>query len=495
MPELEYRIVVPALVLRSAPGEQQRASIECGPDGIALGSGFCIECWFRPDAYPRQAETSVFSVQLANSTGGRCDLALRLSEQRIAPEFQGFHGPIADPPPLGKWTHVAVAFARGRLETTYWQGDDSYQVGVADLADERYRMLRLLLEPENEARMAFAELRVWDCYRDIKDLGDCRRQPIEGWIPYPVGYWKLDAGAGTVIADSSRNMRDGLVDGGEWQRDSGLELRLGELSCGNQSQGGAGGRSFASFPAQWIDPPRLELQLKHYSELAASRQSARAERSAGLQTARLELAALETGTQREEEALLQRQRQLADSTQRKRDAIASAREQAERRRDEKLARIASSRRIRLRDFILRLQEDLALGRERIRSEYGRMVGLDRIAVEIRMVPGVGGVGLHLPDPDIPIDPDRLSTLKLRFGSAPPEDEDHVRLASVPPLEGSTELFARRKLAEAGFRVAAVYQEVADPADDGRVLAQIYDAAEDHRAVLDSVVTLVVGRRR
>jgi beta-lactam-binding protein with PASTA domain len=66
---------------------------------------------------------------------------------------------------------------------------------------------------------------------------------------------------------------------------------------------------------------------------------------------------------------------------------------------------------------------------------------------------------------------------------------------VPWLEGGTEDFARRKLAQAGFRVDVVYQEVVDPVKDGRILAQIYDAKEGGQAELDSVVTLVIGRRQ
>ncbi len=159
-----------------------------------------------------------------------------------------------------------------------------------------------------------------------------------------------------------------------------------------------------------------------------------------------------------------------------------------------LAAIESSQKIHLRDFIVRLQEDLTRGRQRIRQEFGQIHGLDTVSMEVKVVPGVGGVGLHLPDPALRVDSARLSTLKLRFKVAPEEDEGEAKWATVPPLEGSTEEFARRKLAQAGFRVEAVYQEVADATAEGRVLAQLYDA-RGSEAQLGSIVTLVVGQRQ
>lgn len=166
------------------------------------------------------------------------------------------------------------------------------------------------------------------------------------------------------------------------------------------------------------------------------------------------------------------------------------------RKTEILENIKSSQDIPLEDFILRLQEDLARGRASIREHYGRVYGMDSVSVDVKMVPGVGGVGLRLPKPDAreaAIDPNRLSTLKLRFRASKVEEEAEVELATVPWLEGNTEDFARRKLREAGFRVDVVYQVVTDLQQHGRILMQLYDAKEGNQAALDSLVTLVVGR--
>ena len=158
---------------------------------------------------------------------------------------------------------------------------------------------------------------------------------------------------------------------------------------------------------------------------------------------------------------------------------------------------SSSQRIRLKDFILQLQEDLARGGKRIGTELGRDYGLDNVDMEVKMIPGVGGVGLHLPDVDQPVDPDRLSTLKLRFTAVAAEDEKKTQWAQVPFLEGATEGFALRALSQAGFGTDLVYQEVEDEALHGRVLALLFapGPGAGNQARLESTVTLVIGQHR
>ena len=185
---------------------------------------------------------------------------------------------------------------------------------------------------------------------------------------------------------------------------------------------------------------------------------------------------------------------LKEVEQDKRKQIETRRREIQSQQQKILAGIVSSQKIHLKDFILRLQEDLTRGRERVRKDYGRIYGLDTVSMEVKVMPGVGGIGLHLPDPGLHVDPRRLSTLKLRFGAAAEEEVEEPKWAPVPPLEGSTEDFARRKLGEVGFRVDVVYQEVAEATGDGRVLAQIFDA-RGGEAQLGSIVTLVVGERQ
>jgi hypothetical protein len=113
-----------------------------------------------------------------------------------------------------------------------------------------------------------------------------------------------------------------------------------------------------------------------------------------------------------------------------------------------------------------------------------------------MIPGFGGVGLRLPDPQQKTEAARLSTLTLDFRARAIEEETTPVNAWVPQLEGTTEIFARRKLTEAGFRVDVAYQVVTElSGQHGRVLRQVYNEIESGKAVLGSLIGLLVGRAR
>jgi hypothetical protein len=154
----------------------------------------------------------------------------------------------------------------------------------------------------------------------------------------------------------------------------------------------------------------------------------------------------------------------------------------------------ASNSIHLGEFITHVQQDMEESRRRIRSRYARVYGLDSLSLDLKMIPGFGGVGLQLPDPKKKTDASRLSTLTLDFRARPGEEDATPINAWVPQLEGSTELFARRKLTEAGFKVETADQIVPEASGEhGRVLRQIYTETEKGKARLGSMIGLVIGR--
>jgi hypothetical protein len=91
------------------------------------------------------------------------------------------------------------------------------------------------------------------------------------------------------------------------------------------------------------------------------------------------------------------------------------------------------------------------------------------------------------DPNVQAE--QLSTLSLRFATRPkaPTRPEEI----VPNVSGYTELAARRKLGEVGFRVE-VMDHIAERKEDvGRVFLQT--PPPETEAVLDSIVTIFVGR--
>jgi hypothetical protein len=507
-----YTLIVPALVLTDLPGERQSARIDF-PD-IDLGGGFCIEFWFRTDAYPTGAASAVLMAGLKTGDNSARDLILRLDGQHITPEFQDFHGPLADPPPLNRWTHVTLSYwtmpapvvqegqppitREGQLQVNYWQDDQAFIERSVQLAGESYRLSSLVLAAENGATHLFSELRLWQPCPSPGFRLEYRGRSIEGAATGLIGYWRLDEGSGNLMVDSSLGANDGVIEGGKYQTDSGLALRIGTVFEPGSGRGMTpNGKCFplGSERAMWRDPPRCQMEQTHLNDVEKARRhllsslSDRSGADALFHDATEELRTMEAKRDAESAALEDIKNEKAEAIQNRRTKI----------RDEELAMLKSietSQKIHLKDFIVRLQADLSHGRERIGREYGRVYGLDNVAMDVKVVPGVGGIGLHLPEPGMRIDPERLSTLKLRFKAVPTEEVEGPKSARVPALEGSTEDFARRKLGQAGFRVEVVYQEVADPAQQGRVLAQIFEATDKpDQAVLASIVTLVVGQRQ
>ena len=495
MTEWPYTIVVPALVLRDLPGERQSARIDFEPP-LDLGNRFCIDFWFKPEAYTREASTPVLVAGLRTGTDEPRDLLLRLDSQHLMLDLWNYSGPLSDAPPVDRWSHISLLHDEGELRLICWQegkpADDTGQ--SVKLPNEHFRLGFLALASENGAAHLFSELRLRKNAPGAKARAEDRQRVLIGDERGLVGYWKVDEGSGDLMIDSSLSANDGIIAGGSYRADSGLQLRIAEVLDGplrwyheGRTKSDGGERT------HWKDPAILDRQLAHldkvepvrkrlldaanaaFEALAAPLDAAR-EEVRGDQ-AKLEGAYAAFETQKsEQDAALEKEHQRIEEGKRK-----------------ALAAIESSQKIHLKDFIFELQKDLQRGRDSIRRDYGRIYGLDAVNMDVKVVPGVGGIGLHLPEPEQRIDPGRLSTLRLRFRAAPEEDET-TRKAFVPPLERSTEDFARRKLTRTGFRVDVVYQVVADAADEGRVLAQLYDG-EDGQAKLGSLVTLVVGQRR
>lgn len=496
MTEWAYTIVVPALVLRDSPGQRQSARIDF-PQPLSLGNSFGIEFWFKPDAYPREGATPVLIARLESANGSARDLVLRLDGQHITPEFQNYHGPLSKPPPLQRWTHIALLYQAGELRVIYWhEGRALLDEGVK-LEDEGYRLTALVLASENGATHLFAELRLWRPQRDPNSLAEYRERPLDGNEPGLIGYWKLDEGSGTLMVDFRGN--DGLIEGGGYVLDSGLALQMGSVVDIGSYRGSYGSRiQPADRPPRWKDPPPAAIQnryleslerLKDHEQYAAFMESKALGPSLDTQfeTTRDELAT--------QQAELEKKKALLEEARRRTgEEIGLRRQEIQQKQQDVVKAIESSQKIHLKDFILQVQDDLTRGRNRIRTEYGRVYGMDSISMDVKVIPGVAGIGLHLPDPGLHIDPGRLSTLKLRFRAGQAEEEEKAKWAEVPLVEGSTEDFARRKLSQAGFRVDVVYQEVVDATQEGRILGQIYDGKGD-QAQLGTVITLIIGQRQ
>ena len=498
-----YNIVIPALALRSQQGDDGEATVNFLPDPLQLGGTFWIEFWLKPVAYPSKDQWAVLGATFETSSGEKEELVLRLGTEVFAPMFQIRIDPFKRVPRLGEWTHVVLAYNHGKWTQVMYEGGVSDEAS-ADLHAEDYRLTELHLLAMRSAENWFAELQIWKEPRNrqkLKANWRFRSPDSHDYESGLIGHWSLDEGCGRVLVDKCAGNFGVIEFDGEWHRDSGLVFPIGRVESSGEQRYPTENGQYINYgnPPRWQDPtPPIDQQIECLDLILSQQMQQTQSLEQELQRTRglSKLSELEESERKESDALDAAMEQLAALKTSCANRVRIERGKVEKTKVEILARIKSSQTIPLDKFILKLEEDLTSGRKSIRKHYGRVYGMDSVSVEVKMVPGVGGVGLHLPKPDAgeaAIDPNRLSTLKLRFRASKVEEEAEFELATVPWLEGNTEDFARRKLGEAGFRVDVVYQVVTDPQQHGRILMQLYDAKEGNQAALNSLVTLVVGR--
>ena len=103
---------------------------------------------------------------------------------------------------------------------------------------------------------------------------------------------------------------------------------------------------------------------------------------------------LERRTQQAQQALEAQVRDNEEKIKEKQAALDARRRGVAGIEEEEQKKKQASNSIRLRDFIVHVQEDMDESRRRIRSQYGRVYGLNTMSLDIKMIPGFGGVGLR-----------------------------------------------------------------------------------------------------
>jgi cell division septum initiation protein DivIVA len=157
----------------------------------------------------------------------------------------------------------------------------------------------------------------------------------------------------------------------------------------------------------------------------------------------------------------------------------------------------------LQDFVQNANDSIKRARAELRRE-GSSYSLERVSLEVKMLPGPAGEGLFFPQQEDLVggeggagglDPDHLSMLSLEFAANEPADKPQIPPLTVPSVVGYTEIMARRKLSEAGFQVTrdfqAVIQRANEPIQADRVVDQLPRAGEKWPP--GGAVTVFIGR--
>lgn len=114
----------------------------------------------------------------------------------------------------------------------------------------------------------------------------------------------------------------------------------------------------------------------------------------------------------------------------------------------------------LEELIRRANDEVTRARSAL-SAQGGAYQLGRVTLDLKMLPGPGGVGLSFPSADqlASLGDGQLSSLSVDFTSRDQAERAEAGAARIPDVGGYTEVVARRKLAEAGYLVETCYQAV------------------------------------
>lgn len=470
----EYVIEASALRFTGGSG---RATINF-VEALALGESFTLEVWVRPDALEGNAAVLGVHLEAASETGSPAARPLLLWLENGKPTFSfsadRSNAQAIDLSLTQEWCHIAIV--RNGAQMTLGlrpgpQASRSFQLTPREAGSLSMKKLIAGSLEETGASLssisgAFAELRVWNTARTNQEIDTHRSRQLIGNEEGLVGYWMLDEESGDVIVDSSVNSNQGRVTGGSWDFTSGLQLTVSPTEA----------------RAAFLKDTKLPTLKLAYDQMQEQQKD-------------LVIAVPQLEAQRQlEEAKYGKMLEDKVTLEQKHQALAERRSAIEKAKAERLQALTATKQITLGNFIERLQDKLAKSRAGVAREHGRNVqGLDSVAMKVKMVPGYGGEGLQLPQPGMRTESGRFSTLILRLAARREIEKVEPKLATVPELAGATELYARRVLGAAGFRVEVMYQAAERPEQHGRVLTLLFNEKQPDHAELDNVITLVIGQ--
>lgn len=315
------------------------------------------------------------------------------------------------------------------------------------------------------AECLYAEVRLWNLsaknYPYKQRVGHRFYRRLDGSEPGQIGYWKLAEGTGTELRDSGRSGTVGKLTGGTWidAAESGLNL-----DC-----------TLEDVQVLRDAVRKKKEQYMGIATAAAARNQEADLLDAQISAVRDEHDAMEKKLTGESENVLKQLSELeAEHLAWQTD-------------------IKEGGRVALDTFGKTVAEEVDRTSQRL-DEAKSLYSLQGVDLEVKMLPVQTAeeedfrvVFPAIDDPNV--QSDQLSTISLNFATRP-KARDRPQ-GTVPDVQRYTELAARRRLAQDGFRVEVVDEAVAREEEVGRVRGQAPEPNSERP--LDSIVTLVVGR--
>ncbi len=200
--------------------------------GLELTGAFTLEAWINPSGwgdfafgtfgYGHVLSKGPVDLYLVGEHFARNDHSLFLDITHADATVSGSGSPL-NSLALGAWQHVAVVYDGVSDVAMYVDGDEVLVThttapfgAVAPNSGDALGLGNVLPELNKGFEGVIDEVRVWNIARGGGEIADDMLVRLDGDEPGLVGYWRLDEGYGSSVADATGTCGDGTVTGAGW---------------------------------------------------------------------------------------------------------------------------------------------------------------------------------------------------------------------------------------------------------------------------------------
>lgn len=466
------------VVVAEFDGLTSYITIEDKP-ALAITEAITVEAWVRPTGSGR----SGVSYPLVSKYGSTSGFELRCGAGQcsfVVATNKVPHEAVAFGIDAGAFVHVAGVYD-GQIVRVYVNGvlkASSSATGAITPYPDPLNIGRNSYWPNRLFAGRAADVRVWNRARTQAEIQQAMFSRLNGFEPGLAAVWRLEGDA----KDASLNQTPATAQ---------VSIRWVRAAAPLPPSGAAAQQAATTvdteqlardLAARTLEVIRLtealasaNAQLKDQERMAVAFRNARDTLAGQLAALQKQLAEVQTA---------------ADKISEKDARIASLELQLS-----QLA-IEGGAQTTLQDFVKNANDEITKARDELRRR-GSVYSLGRVSLDVKMLPGPGGIGLRFPQQDElqALDASHLSGLKLDFESREVQEKPSVPLAPVPSVVGYTEIVARRKLVEANLLIEICYQAVQNvpggPIQVDRVVDQLPRAGS--QVPSGSTITIFIGR--
>jgi len=197
---------------------------------LGLYTSFTLEAWIKTDSYNSSSGTQIIleRAQDGSTSAKNTNWQIALRHNGLRCKYQYGTGSnvsvtlTTSAITANNWHHVAVLRDDSVNEIRYYV--DGVKVGTATTGvsndptggGDGVVSIGANFEQNNEFDGEIAHARVWNVARSDSDIAYYYNRTVDSNDSNLVGYWKLNEGTGSTVADFSSNSNSGTITGASW---------------------------------------------------------------------------------------------------------------------------------------------------------------------------------------------------------------------------------------------------------------------------------------